>query len=258
MSVDYGMRQSLIEAGLVDPSSGGFLSEPNFGEAAASEPPRDPVPNEDEPAAQPQTDPSQKPASEPQVTPSQAAPGNAPLEQPDPKPPASLQADPQRLGDQSDPIRTSYEQGLSTLQQQAQMAMLYGRTLTNEEGKRVFSDEQLQGLIEQELKGQAQQLYLNAVMQRMQPVAKRAAAEQIAKEHGVTVEDIINEGSPVAMETRAKTIADLTRDGRFQRRKEAGTDSAEGSRSYSNAIPEGLDKLSPQQKIYAGLARGDR
>jgi hypothetical protein len=50
------------------------------------------------------------------------------------------------------------------------------------------------------------------------------------------------------METRAKTIADLVRDGRFQKRKEEGKDTAEGSRSFSNAIPEAIDKLSPQQE----------
>jgi hypothetical protein len=88
-------------------------------------------------------------------------------------------------------------------------------------------------------------------------VAQRAAAEKIAQEHGVDVADILNESSPIAMQTRAKTIAELKRDGRFQERKAAGTDQAEGSRGFSNAIPEAIEKMTPQQKMYIGFARGD-
>jgi hypothetical protein len=255
MSVDVGMRQSLIEAGLVDPESGSFLSAPNFGEPLPDDAPRDPLPNEDESA--PQEQPTQKPASEPQVQPAVEAPNPkidtspAPSSQP-------LETDPNRLGDQSDPVRAEYDKTVATLEQQAREAFLIGRTAVDEQGNRVYTDEQLAQMIGPQFQHATQQAYLAAVMQRMQPVAKRAAAEQIAKEYGVQVDDVINEESPVAMRTRAKTIADLERDGRFERRKNAGTDTAEGSRSFNNAVPEGLDKLSPQQKIYAGLARGDR
>jgi hypothetical protein len=253
MSVDTGMRQSLIEAGLVDPGSGAFLSEPNFGEAVSGDAPREPLPAEDEPAPEPQEQPRQEPASQPQVQPVPSAPGgdNAPA-------PDSSQMNPARLGEEADPIRQEYDTTVRTMHQQAELAFAYGRTLVDDKGQRVYSDEQLAQGIGSQLQLAQQQAYLSGVMKRMEPVAKRAAAEKIAKDNGVDVEDIINEPSPVHMQARAKTIADLTRDGRFQRRKESGVDVAEGSRSFSNAIPEGLDKLSPQQKIYAGLARGDR
>lgn len=254
MSIDFGMRQSLVEAGLVDPTSGEFTSEPNFGEKLSGDSPRDPLPNDDEPVEAP-VQPEQKPAAQPQVQPSPSAPQGEPVrENGGSLPPA----DPARLGEEADPVRVEYENTVRTMHQQAAMAFHYGRTLVDEQGQRQFTDQQLANQISRDLEAAQQQAYLSGVMKRMEPVAKRAAAEKIAKEHGVDIEDIINEGNPLAMSTRAKTIADLTRDGRFQRRKESGADVAEGSRSFSNAIPEGLEKLSPQQKIYAGLARGDR
>lgn len=253
MSIDTGMRESLIEAGLVDPTSGSFLSEPNFGEKVSGDAPREPLPNDDE---NPQPDPKPvegEPAAQPQVQEVPSAPQGDPGVTP-----GAVQPDPSKLGEDADPIRVDYEQSIATLRQQAQIAFMHGRTMVNNEGQRIFSDEQLQEQLGRELQLSEQQIYLQSVMRRMEPVAKRAAAEKIATEFGVEINDIVNEPSPQAMQVRAKTIADLTRDGRFQRRKESGADVAEGSRSFSNAIPEGLDKLSPQQKIYAGLARGDR
>jgi hypothetical protein len=260
MSVDFGMRQSLAEAGLVDPSSGEFTSAPNFGAAYESEEPaRQPLPEEkDAPESQPAE--KQNPASVPQVQPGQSAPRGDPGTDPDNRGMPSgqlVQADAAKLGEADDPIRSRYDQTVSTMRQQAQMAFMQGQQMVNEKGERVYSDEQLAQFLGSQLQNAEQQVYLHAVMERMQPVAKRAAAEKMAKDYGVEVDDIINEANPVAMETRAKTIADLTRQGRFEKRKAAGTDTAEGSRNFSNAIPEGIDKLSPQQKIYAGLARGD-
>jgi hypothetical protein len=259
MSIDFSMKQSLIEAGLVDPASGEFTSAPNFGEPVVGDEPRSPLSNEDEPAPAPEPQPNQKPASVPGTTEVPSAPEGEPgVEKADQGTPVPPQQNPARLGDEADPVRQEYEQSVNTMRNQAQMAYLYGQTLTDQEGHRVFSDQQLTQMIGQNLQLAEQQAYLQGVMRRMEPVAKRAAAEKIAKEHGVELEDILNEGSPVAMVARAKTIADLTRDGRFQRRKESGADVAEGSRNFNNAIPEGLEKLTPHQKIYAGLARGDR
>jgi hypothetical protein len=257
MSVDLGMRQSLVEAGLVDPSSGEFTSAPNFGAAPEGESPRDPLPDLPDDAVRPE----EKPAEQPQPRPNEPTqPRTETVESP--ASPPSAAADPShdasKLGAEADPIRQNYESTVSNLRRDANMALMYGRTLTNEDGTRMYTDEQLQGFIGQQLQMAEHQAYLAGVMERMQPVAKRAAAEKFAKEYGVEVDDIVNEPNPVAMETRAKTIADLVRDGRFQKRKEEGRDTAEGSRSFNNAIPEAIDKLSPQQKIYAGLARGDR
>jgi hypothetical protein len=262
MSVDFGMKQSLIEAGLVDPSSGAFLSEPNFGAPPEADVPRDPLPDlpDDAPGdgerAQPQ--PNQKPASQPQVVETPSAPSGHPDPGDQGPPPGEPQHDPRRLGEASDPVRQQYDQGVMALRQQAREAFLIGRQLTDQEGNRVYSDQELEAKIGQNLALMEHQMYLAGVMERMQPVAKRAAAEKMAKDYGVDVEDIINEPNPIAMETRAKTIHDLMRDGRFQRRRDQGVDTAEGSRSFSNAIPEAIDKLSPQQKMYVGLARGDR
>lgn len=259
MVVDTGMRGALIDAGLIDPGSGAFLSEPNFGGEPESPEPRDPLPTpaDDVPANEPekpaQEQPNQEPAKQPQVTETPSAPGGDPVAAG-----AALAADPQKLGDQADPVRQKYEQNISQMRQQAQMAYLQGQALRDDEGNRVYTDEQLASLIGRELQHAEQQAYLAGVMERMQPVAKRAAAEKIAQAHGVDVNDILNEESPVAMETRAKTISELKRDGRFQERKNAGTDTAEGSRSYNNAVPEAIEKLSPQQKMYLGFARGDR
>jgi hypothetical protein len=252
MSVDMGMRASLVEAGLVDPSSGAFTSEPNFGGPSEGGAParNEPDPTADEPLEE------VKKADENGAVEAGAA------TVPDAAPNTGAGVDlgtqnPARLGADTDPVRQQYDQTISTLDQQAEMAFHYGRTLTNSEGQRVYSDEQLAAQIGQELQAAKQQAYLAGVMQRLQPVAQRAAAEKIAKEHGVDVQDILNESSPVAMSTRAKTIAELKRDGRFQERKKNGTDTAEGSRGFSNAVPEAIDKLSPQQKMYVGFARGD-
>lgn len=270
--IDVGLQNTLLEAGLVD-SSGSFTSEPNFGGPSESGlPDREPQapqrreerdddydpfaepkpgtsPKPEEPEAQPQ--PNQEPAKQPQVLPTPSAPSGRP-DSGDLGP-----QNPDRLGGQDDPVRQKYDSTLSQLQQTAQMAFLRGQTLTNEQGERLYSDEELAQRIGGEYQYFAQQAFLGSVMEKMQPVAKRAAAEEIAKEYGVEVGDIINEGSPVEMRTRAKTIADLVRDGRFVARKEAGTDAAEGSRSYNNSIPEALNNLSPQQKMYVGFARGD-
>lgn len=255
MSVDTGMRQSLVEAGLVDPSSGSFLSEPNFGAAPEGDTPRDPLPDLPEDGGRDEP----KPSEQPQQRQDQPQPRTEQVEAGTPPPPAGTpEHSPDRLGAESDPVRQRYEATVSALDRDAEMAFHYGRSLTDEEGKRLYTDDQLQTFIGQQLAVAKHQTYLAGVMERMQPVAKRAAAEKYAKDYGVEVDDIINEPNPVAMETRAKTIADLVRDGRFQKRKEEGKDTAEGSRSFSNAIPEAIDKLSPQQKIYAGLARGDR
>lgn len=256
MAVDTSaMMASLADAGLVD-GSGAFTSAPNFGGPAEGGARHDPVPA-DEPGEAPreepaQEQPKQEPASQPQVRPTEESPASGPAPRGDLGP-----SDPKRLGDNADPIRLGYEQTVQTLEKDAQMAFLYGQMLTNEQGERVYSDQQLAQLIGQELQAARQQAYLGGVMQRLQPVAQRAAAEKIAKEHGVDVADIVNEASPIAMETRAKTIAELKRDGRFQERKSAGTDTAEGSRGFSSAIPEAIEKLTPQQKMYVGFARGD-
>jgi hypothetical protein len=255
MSVDTGMRQSLVEAGLIDPSSGSFLSEPNFGAAPEGDTPRDPLPDLPDDGGRVE----EKPAEQPQPRPNEPTqPRTETVEAGTPPPAGTPEHSPDRLGAESDPVRQRYEATVSALDRDAEMAFHYGRSLTDEEGKRLYTDDQLQTFIGQQLAVAKHQTYLAGVMERMQPVAKRAAAEKYAKDYGVEVDDIINEPNPVAMETRAKTIADLVRDGRFQKRKEEGKDTAEGSRSFSNAIPEAIDKLSPQQKIYAGLARGDR
>jgi hypothetical protein len=253
MSIDVGMRESLIEAGLVDPASGEFTSEPNFGEKLTGDVPRDPLPNDDEAPLEPKQEAQPDPRLE-----QGAVVDPSPRPASNPNSGADVAADPSKLGDTADPIRQDYESHVGTLRQQAREAFLVARTLTDNEGNRLFSDDQLEQRIGQELQMAERQAYLTGVMRRMEPVAKRAAAEKIAQDHGVDVADIINEPNHIAMQARAKTIADLTRDGRFQRRKESGTDVAEGSRSYNNSVPEGLEKLSPQQKIYAGLARGDR
>jgi hypothetical protein len=249
MAVDnVGMRESLIEAGLVDPS-GAFTSAPNFGgPPEATGPAPRPAVEQDgeaqvtEQAAEPQ-------AAQEQVAQTQAAPV-----------PTGSDLGPQtpeRLGDAADPIRQEYEQTVSQLDHMAQLAFMQGRTLVGEDGQRLYSDEHLAREIGRELETAKQQAYLAGIMKRMQPVAQRAVAEKIAAEHGVEVSDIINESSPVAMTTRAKTIAELKRDGRFQERKASGTDQAEGSRGFSNAIPEAIERMSPQQKMYIGFARGD-
>lgn len=254
MSVDMGMRQSLIEAGLVDPASGSFLSAPNFGEDLGGDAPRDPLPDPvEDPAEQP---PQATPAAPETVqpTPSQpVAPSPAPASPADP-----ASHDPRKLGEDTDPVRRTYEATVTDLRQKASEAVMMGRMMVNAEGQRVFTDQQIDALVGEQLALAEHRAYLDGVMQRMQPVAKRAAAEKYAQEYGVDIADIMDEPTPIAMETRAKTISDLMRDGRFQKRKEAATDAAEGSRNFNNAIPEGLDKLSPQGKIYAGLARGDR
>lgn len=254
MVVDPGMRESLIEAGLVDPS-GAFTSAPNFGgpPEAGGPTPRPEAEGDgaarDE-AASANPDPSQD-----------AAAATAVVEQPaatDPGPGNGLGTqEPSRLGDQADPIRQEYDQTVSQLNQMAELAFANGRTLVDESGKRLYTDEQLAQEIGRELQAAQQQAYLSGVMKRMQPIAQRAAAEKIAAEHGVDVQDIVNESSPLAMQTRAKTIAELKRDGRFQERKASGTDQAEGSRGFSNAIPEAIEKMTPQQKMYIGFARGD-
>ncbi len=269
MVIDTVMHNTLLAAGLVD-GSGNFTSQPNFGgpredgmpddhqsarparsapdDGGDDDPFGEPKP-EAKPEEKPQEQPQQEPASQPQVQPSPSAPnpGASGLDS----------SNPNQLGGESDPVRQSYDQQVQQLQQTAMLAFANGRAAVNEQGERLYSDEELAARIGQEYQYYAQQAYLGAVMQKMQPVAKRAAAEGIAKEYGVDLDDIINEENPVAMTARAKTIADLTRDGRFVKRRNDGVDTAEGSRSYSNSIPEAIENLSPRQKMYIGFARGD-
>lgn len=253
MVVDTGMRESLIEAGLVDPS-GNFTSEPNFGGP----------PEADGTFGARPVDTGEAASNEGQEAPKTADQGQGAVTDPgataaDRGPGAGIgPTTPERLGNEADPIRQRYDTTVSELDRMAEMAFITGRTIVDAEGKRLYTDEQLATKIGQELQTAKQQAYLSGVMERMQPVAKRAAAEQIAQEHGVTVDDIINETSPLAMQTRARTIAELKREGKFQERKTNGTDQAEGSRGFSSAIPEAIERMSPQQKMYLGFARGDR
>lgn len=256
MAIDSeAMRSTLIEAGLVDPASGQFAHAPNFGGPSESGLRNDPLPADEgeheapREEANPQT--QERPVEEAARTNEPGAAQNGGAGEPVGAQEAA------RLGNDNDPIRVAYETQVGQMRQQAQMAFLVGQTAVNEQGERLYTDEQLAQNISRELQYAEQQAFLAGVMQRMQPVAQRAAAEKIAKEHGVDVADIANEASPLAMQTRARTIAELKRDGRFQERKTAGTDTAEGSRGFSSAIPEAIDKLSPQQKMYVGFARGD-
>jgi hypothetical protein len=235
MSVDTGMRQSLVEAGLIDPSSGSFLSEPNFGAAPEGDTPRDPLPDLPEDGGRDEP----KPSEQPQQRQDQPQPRTEQVEAGTPPPAGTPEHSPDRLGAESDPVRQRYEATVSALDRDAEMAFHYGRSLTDEEGKRLYTDDQLQTFIGQQLAVAKHQTYLAGVMERMQPVAKRAAAEKYAKDYGVEVDDIINEPNPVAMETRAKTIADLVRDGRFQKRKGRGQGYGRGFALVQQRHPRG-------------------
>jgi hypothetical protein len=91
------------------------------------------------------------------------------------------------------------------------------------------------------------------------PLARRAAAEQIAKEHGngrVKAEDIMQHRSPDAMIAAAQTLAKTQRDGSFNQRRQNGTDKVEGAAPSGKALSEAYDNLSPMSKISLGLRRG--
>jgi hypothetical protein len=67
---------------------------------------------------------------------------------------------PDRLGAESDPVRQRYEATVSALDRDAEMAFHYGRSLTDEEGKRLYTDDQLQTFIGQQLAVAKHQTYL--------------------------------------------------------------------------------------------------
>lgn len=260
MALSEAVREQFTSLGLVDPS-GNFTSEPNFGgkpEMASGEPDAPPdqgEPNVDREGVQPQV--QERPA-EVQLPDSGQPHENDPQAPHPGKSTPFNEGDPNSLGNDSDPIRQNYDAQRNQIHQYAQQARLAGRLMADDQGNRVYSDDQVDSMIGQNLQVIEKQLYLDSVMQRMAPVAQRAAAEKFAKQYGVDVAEIVGERSPESMETKARVISEYTRDKRFNARAAAGTDSAEGSRGMSNAIPESINSLSPHGKIMLGLARGDR
>jgi hypothetical protein len=90
---------------------------------------------------------------------------------------------------------------------------------------------------------------------------QRAAAEKIAKsvstkEVQVKPEEIVGEPTVDAMQARARTLIETRRAVKFEGRKAAGADRAEGGASAGAISPEVLSKMSPEQKISYGIKHG--
>ena len=74
----------------------------------------------------------------------------------------------------------------------------------------------------------------------------------------MTVEDIIDQPNPQAMEAVARKVSSLNRGERFEQRRQSGADRTEsGAPGVSVALPESFERLNPKMKIKYGLIRGD-
>jgi hypothetical protein len=90
---------------------------------------------------------------------------------------------------------------------------------------------------------------------------QRAAAEKIVREMStkevkLKVEELVNEPTVEAMQTRARTLIEERRGRNFTERTARGADRAEGGSTTGAITAEVLDKLSPEQKIAYGIKHG--
>jgi hypothetical protein len=166
--------------------------------------------------------------------------------------------DPNRSQAQSITPEQARAVGVQRIQQQIDEALIHGLSLRDDEGKAVYTREQLLEQFAPKARVMVQQLELAVAQHQMAPYARRASAEILAKEHGVKVDDIISEPTIERMETAAKTIAKYSRQDRFDSRRASGADAVEGGRGMSAAAAEAYESLSPTAKIAFGLRRGDR
>jgi hypothetical protein len=116
--------------------------------------------------------------------------------------------------------------------------------------------------IEPQLRAAKAEAELVANRQATLPMARRQAAESIAKEVSdknlvINADELVDEPSLEAMRTKAKTLAKERRDFRYQGRRAGKVDSAEGGPPTSSSVSEALSKVDSTTKIALGLRRGD-
>lgn len=119
--------------------------------------------------------------------------------------------------------------------------------------------QQLVGAHAVALKAQAERDIMERVLL---PAARETAAKNLATKYSlpnaaISADELLSEGTPQAMEARAKALQDERRKTAFDGRKADGRDKAEGPAPATRATAEAREKLSPTQLISLGLRRGE-
>lgn len=168
---------------------------------------------------------------------------------------------------EADQLKSARDQVKAKLDQDARDAYLHFSAMKDEKGEPLYHPAALAATIRAhhtELTTALQTEYERTVAG---PVARRYAAEDIAKKAGgnVKVEDIINLPSTDAMVAVAQHIAKngggtatskshaQERDERFQERRASGVDTAESGSPLSRSVSEVFAKLPPKDKIAYSL-----
>lgn len=119
-----------------------------------------------------------------------------------------------------------------------------------------------QAVIAPQLEAELAKSELVANRQATLPMARRQAAEGIAKELStrevvINPDELLSEQSLEGMRARGATLRDERRKFRYDSRRITSADRAEGAPNASTQHAAGLDDLSSFGKIKAGLLRGD-
>ena len=119
-----------------------------------------------------------------------------------------------------------------------------------------------QNIIGPKLEAELAKAELEANRQATLPMARRQAAEGIAKEIStrevvINPDELLNETSLEGMRSRAATLRDERRNFKYASRRITGVNRAEGPPASNASHAAGLDQLSSFGKIKAGLLRGD-
>ncbi len=119
--------------------------------------------------------------------------------------------------------------------------------------------QQLIGAHATAMKAQAER---NVMERILLPAARETAAKNLATKYSlpnaaITADELLTEGTPQAMEARAKALQDERRKVAFDGRKADGRDKAEGPAPATKATAEAREKLSASQLIALGLRRGE-
>jgi len=242
------LDRTLLNLGLVDPKTGRPTTAANWG-GEFDQKPEDIVPAVEGDVLFPQDQERERPKAE---WDSEENPYKKDAEA------FRSTSDPNRA--RSAAARTTYETKVQQLMYQAQAAHNALVSAKDEKGQSIYSPQIATAIVEPILKAEVSKAYTEAMQEALLPTAARQVAEDIVRKvgNGVTVEDIIDQPNPQAMEAVARKVSSLNRGERFEQRRQSGADRAEsGAPGVSTALPESFERLNPKMKIKYGLIRGD-
>lgn len=150
------------------------------------------------------------------------------------------------------------QQELQGYAQQAYHTLTTTPVMDGPNGTRVPMPPQwAQEIVGGQLRAYLAEAQLEADRAALLPTAKRAVAEELAKEYtGVTADELVSLNSVDAMRTKAETLRDARRDSSFQSRRQSNTDRAEGGSATGISLSKAMEALSPTEMVKLGVARG--